>query len=59
MTFHRAIEHFTQQKYGHDIPQKRFDEMKGMSLTGKQHGSSYIRAKHIIERWTPIFAKHG
>ena len=59
MTFHRAIEYFTQQKYGHDIPQKRFGEMKGMSLTGKQHGSSYIRAKYIIERWTPIFAKHG
>ena len=59
MTFHRAIEHFTQQKYGHDIPQKRFGEIKGMSLTGKQHSLSYIKAKHIIERWTPIFAKHG
>lgn len=59
MTFHRAIEHFTQQKYGHDIPQKRFGEMKGMSLLGKQHGASYIKAKYILERWTPIFAKHG
>ncbi len=50
MTFHRAIEHFTQQKYGHDIPQKRFGEMKSISLIGKQYGASYIKAKYIIER---------
>ena len=56
MTFHRAIEHFAQQKYGHDIPQKRFGEMKYLSLKGKQFGRSYIKAQYIINQWTAIFS---
>ena len=35
MTFHRAIEQFYQRHYGHDIPQKRYGEIRVIS---KQNG---------------------
>ena len=28
MTFHRAIEQFSQRHYGHDIPQKRYEKSR-------------------------------
>ena len=55
MTFHRAIEQFYQRHYGHDIPQKRYGEIKDITLTSPQRGNSYIKAKRIIDRWTDYF----
>ena len=57
MTFHRAIEQFYQRHYGHDIPQKRYGEIKDITLTSPQRGNSYIKAKRIIDRWTDYFIK--
>ena len=59
MTFHRAIEQFTQRHYGHDIPQKRYWEIKELTLNSPQRGSSYTKAKRIIDRWTDYFANNG
>ena len=59
MTFHRAIEQFSQRHYGHDIPQKRYGEIKDITLTSPQRGNSYIKAKRIIDRWTDYFIKNG
>lgn len=59
MTFHRAIEQFYQRHYGHDIPQKRYGEIKDRTLTSPQRGNSYIKAKRIIDRWTDYFIKNG
>ena len=59
MTFHRAIEQFSQRHYGHDIPQKRYGEIKNMTLDSPQRGSSYIKAKRTIDRWTDYFIKNG
>lgn len=59
MTFHRAVEQFSQQHYGHDIPQKRYGEIKDMVLDLPQRGNSYIKAKRIIDRWTDYFIKNG
>lgn len=59
MTFHRAIEQFSQRHYGHDIPQKRYGEIKDMSLNSPQRGNSYAKAKRIIDRWTDYFIKNG
>ena len=59
MTFHRAIEQFYQRHYGHDIPQKRYGEIKDITLTSPQRGNSYIKAKRIIDRWTDYFIKNG
>ena len=59
MTFHRAIEQFSQQHYGHDIPQKRYGEIKDISLSSPQRGNSYTKAKRIIDRWTNYFASNG
>ena len=36
MTFHRAIEQFSQRHYGHDIPQKRYGEIKELTLNSPQ-----------------------
>lgn len=58
MTFHRAIEQFYQRHYGHDIPQKRYGEIKDIILTSPQKGNSYIKAKRIIDRWTDYFIKN-
>ena len=58
MTFHRAIEQFSQRHYGHDIPQKRYGEIKDITLTSPQRGNSYIKAKRIIDRWTDYFIKN-
>ena len=58
MTFHRAIEQFYQRHYGHDIPQKRYGEIKDITLTSPQRGNSYIKAKRIIDRWTDYFIKN-
>ena len=55
MTFHRAIEQFSQRHYGHDIPQKRYGEIKELTLNSPQRGSSYTKAKRIIDRWTDYF----
>ena len=59
MTFHRAIEQFSQRHYGHDIPQKRYWEIKELTLNSPQRGSSYTKAKRIIDRWTDYFANNG
>lgn len=59
MTFHRAIEQFSQRHYGHDIPQKRYGEIKDMALNSPQKGNSYTKAKRIIDRWTDYFIKNG
>lgn len=59
MTFHRAIEQFSQQHYGHDIPQKRYGEIKELTLNSPQRGNSYTKAKRIIDRWTDYFANNG
>lgn len=58
MTFHRAIEQFYQRHYGHNIPQKRYGEIKDITLTSPQRGNSYIKAKRIIDRWTDYFIKN-
>ena len=59
MTFHHAIEQFSQRHYGHDIPQKRYGEIKELTLNSPQRGSSYTKAKRIIDRWTDYFANNG
>ena len=59
MTFHRAIEQFSQRYYGHDIPQKRYGEIKELTLNSPQRGSSYTKAKRIIDRWTDYFINNG
>ena len=59
MSFHRAIEQFSQRHYGHDIPQKRYGEIKDVTLDSPQRGSSYIKAKRMIDRWTDYFIKNG
>ena len=59
MTFHRTIEQFSQRHYGHDIPQKRYGEIKELTLNSPQRGSSYTKAKRIIDRWTDYFANNG
>lgn len=59
MTFHRIIEQFSQRHYGHDIPQKRYGEIKELNLNSPQRGNSYIKAKRIIDRWTDYFIKNG
>lgn len=59
MTFHRAIEQLSQRHYGHDIPQKRYGEIKDMTLDLPQRGNSYIKAKRIIDRWTDYLIKNG
>ena len=58
MTFHRAVEQFSQQHYGHDIPQKRYGEIKDMVLDLPQRGNSFIKAKRTIDRWTDYFIKN-
>lgn len=59
MTFHRAIEQFSQRHHGHGIPQKRYGEIKELTLNSPQRGSSYTKAKRIIDRWTDYFIKNG
>ena len=59
MTFHRAVEQFSQQHYGHDIPQKRYGEIKDMVLDLPQRGNSFVKAKRIIDRWTDFFINNG
>lgn len=59
MTFHRAIEQFFQRHYGHDIPQKRYGEIKELILNLPQRGNSYTKAKRIIDRWTDYFINNG
>lgn len=59
MTFHRAIEQFSQRNYGHDIPQKRYGEIKEMTLDSPQRGNSYTKAKRIIDYWSDYFIKNG
>ena len=59
MTFHRAIEQFSQRHYGHDIPQKRYGEIKDMVLDLLQRGNSFIKAKRTIDQWTDFFINNG
>ena len=59
MTFHRAIEQFSQRHYGHDIPQKQYGEIKDMVLDLPQRGNSFIKAKRTIDQWTDYFIKNG
>lgn len=59
MTFHRAIEQFSQRHYGHDIPQKRYGEIKELTLNSPQRGNSYTKAKRITDRWTDYFISNG
>ena len=57
MTFHRAMEHFTGRHIGHDIPQKRYGELKNDSGYLNPYSNSCKRAKRIINKWTRIFAE--
>ena len=59
MTFHRAIEQFSQRHYGHDIPQKRYGETKELTLNSPQRGNSYTKAKRMIDQWTDFFINNG
>ena len=59
MVFHRAIENFTEQTFGHDVPQKRYGEIREMSLAGQQRGKSYKKAKQLIDYWTEYFMNCG
>jgi len=59
MTFHRAIEQFSQRHYGHDIPQKRYGEIKELTLNSPQRGNSYAKAKRMIDQWTDYFINNG
>ncbi len=59
MTFHRAIEQFSQRHYGHDIPQKRYGEIKELTLNSPQRGNSYTKAKRMIDQWTDFFINNG
>lgn len=55
MTFHRAIEQFTQRHYGYDVPQKRYGEIKEFNFKSPMQSASYKKAKKIIDRWTIYF----
>lgn len=55
IVFHRLIEEFSQKKYGIDTPQKRYGELKELSLDNTLEGKSYIQAKETIDKWTTIF----
>lgn len=59
MTFHRSIEQFSQRHYGHDIPQKRYGEIKELTLNSPQRGNSYTKAKRMIDQWTDYFINNG
>ena len=59
MTFHRAIEQFSQRHYGHDIPQKRYGKIKELTLNSPQRGNSYTKAKRMIDQWTDFFINNG
>ena len=59
MTFHRAMEHFTGRHIGHDIPQKRYGELKNGSGYLNHYSDSCKRAKRIINMWAKIFAEKG
>ena len=55
MTFHRAIEQLVQRYYGHDVPQKRYGEMKEFNFKCPMQSVSYKKAKKIMDRWTIYF----
>lgn len=55
MTFHRAIEQFTQRHYGYDAPQKRYGEIKEFNFKSPMQSASYKKAQKIIDRWTIYF----
>ena len=55
IVFHRSIEQFSQKEYGIDTPQKRYGELKELSLDNTLEGKSYIQAKETIDKWTTIF----
>ncbi len=57
MEFHRAIEALTNRKYGHDVPQKRYGEIRDFSFSGHQRGNSYRRAKELALKWKHIFCQ--
>lgn len=59
MTFHRAIEQFTNRKYSHDVPQKRYGEIRHLTIKEIQYGSSYNKARKVIEKWTFLFTRYG
>ena len=59
MTFHRAIEQFSQRHYGHDIPQKRYGEIKELTLNSPQRGSSYTKAIRMIDQWPDYLINNG
>ena len=59
MTFHRAIEQFSGRRYGYDVPQKRYGELKELSLDVMPRETSFKRAKRIIDEWASRFAAMG
>lgn len=59
MTFHRAIEQLIGRNYGHDVPQKRYGEIRNMNLSDPQRGTSYQKAKRLIDLWTMYFENCG
>lgn len=59
MTFHRAIELFVKRKISYDVPQKRYGELKALSLRGTPYNNSLKRATRIMDEWICIFAETG
>ena len=53
--FHRAIERFAGQKYGIDMPQRRYGEIAEMTLTEPALSPAFSKAKRTVEHWQHIF----
>ena len=53
--FHRAIECFAGQKYGIDMPQRRYGEIAEMTLTEPALSPAFSKAKRTVEHWQQLF----
>ena len=53
--FHRAIERFAGQKYGIDMPQRRYGEIAEMTLTEPALSPAFSKAKRTVEHWQQLF----
>lgn len=53
--FHRAIERFAGQKYGIDMPQRRYGEIAEMTLTEPALSPAFSKAKSTVGHWQHIF----
>ena len=59
MTFHRAMEQFVGRHIGHDIPQKRYYELKKDTGYLNPYSDSCKRAKRIINKWVRVLDETG